>query len=65
MFHMRDRVWTVFNIPLALQKGQATYFARIALICECLKILWYQFDFKRVIFVEVVTAYVSNTEKAH
>jgi len=33
--------------------------------CECSKILWYQFDFKRAIFVEVVTAYVSNTEKAH
>jgi len=33
--------------------------------CERSKILWYQFDFKRAIFVEVVTAYVSNTEKAH
>jgi len=31
--------------------------------CECSKILWYQFDFKSAIFVEVVTAYVLNTEK--
>jgi len=27
--------------------------------------VWYQFDFKRTMFVEVETAYVSNTEKAH